>query len=53
MGVKTVLCYLDLGNSYIAAVVAHTLVVGQQIVQHKAVLNGAAAGLQAGDRGVP
>ena len=30
VGVKTVLCYLDLGNSHIAAVVAHTLVVGQQ-----------------------
>ena len=25
VGVKTVLCYLDLSDSYIAAVVAHTL----------------------------
>ena len=48
MGIKAILCHLDLGNSHIAAVVADTLVVGQQIFQNKTILNGTAAGLQAG-----
>ena len=49
VGVKAVLCHLDLRNCHVAAMVAYTLVVGQQIVQHKTVLNRAAAGLQAGN----
>ena len=49
VGVKAVLRHLDLCNRHIAAMIAHTLVVGQQIVQHKTVLDGAAAGLQAGN----
>ena len=35
MGIKAVLCNLDLCNGYVAAVVAHTLIVGQQVVSTK------------------
>ena len=49
VGVEAVLCHLDLGNCHVAAVVADALVVGQQVFQHEAILDGAAAGLQAGD----
>ena len=51
VGIKTVLCDLDLCNGNIAAVVAHALIVGQQVIQNKAILDGAVAGLQAGGPG--
>ena len=49
MGIKAVLRYFNHGNGNVGAVVRNALIVGQQIIQHKTVLNGAGAGLQAGN----
>ena len=49
MGIKAVLCHLDLSHRHVAAMVADAFIIGQEIVQHKAVLNGAAAGLEPGN----
>ena len=49
MGIKAVLRYFNHGNGNVGAVVRNALIVGQQIIQNKTVLNGAGAGLQAGN----
>ena len=49
MGIKLIGSDLDHRNGDVGAVVGDTLVVGQQIIQHKAVLDGADTGLQAGN----
>ena len=49
MGVELIGGDLDHRNGNVRAVVGDALIVGQQIVQHKAVLDRAGTGLQAGD----
>ena len=49
MGIKLIGGDLDHRNGNVRAVVGDALIVGQQIVQHKAVLDRAGTGLQAGD----
>ena len=49
MGVELVLGHLDHRHRDVGAVVGNALVAGEQVIQHEAVLDGAGAGLQAGD----
>ena len=49
MGVELVLRHFDHGYRDVGAVVRDALVGGEQVIQHEAVLDGAGAGLQAGD----
>ena len=46
MGIEGIGFQLDDGHGHIGAVVGHALVVGQQVVEHKALIQRAGAGLQ-------